>query len=765
MVSTDRRYGVDSGVALKAPCRVATTANITLSGLQTIDGATVIADDRVVVKNQDNAVENGIYMASASAWTRAADFDGSRDVVGGTVVRVLAGSTNIGWWEVDAAFGDVAVDTDEIEFVITEPPGALAAANITVADAGAYLDATNVETAIQEVIDKVPGKSPRFYGSAGNGSTNDYTTFQAAMSTLGTAKGVIDGGGKTFKINSALALSTVTQELVIRNMTLDMSACTDLNLLSFSGSLGSNILLTGNASRGDVILTLADTTGLAVRDTLWLSSTAYWATVATVTNREMVRIKSVDSATQVTLYGQIKHNYTTANTAKVNEISFFNRTILDRVRLIGNSAVSQKGIIATYCNRFEVTNFEGIDLNNRHVEALTCYDTLIGGIQAYSANTAGLAYAVAITDGCQGGLIQDVYAEDMRYAVAFGGTNGVCREFDVLNTRGYGLREGIINTHAGSEFIMFDGARDLSPSLSGVTKDGVTMNGINLTLKNIVTELNGRHGIYCGVDVDDNGSLGNYIKIQSSQTRNNGQVGVNVENSGTQTLSLVSIEGHDDHTPGSASNPCSYFMRATDGDIDNLIMQGNLSLGVATNGANSSCLSIIGNSATKGVKRTVLNGNIFKRADDLAANIVLTGHASLDLGNVSGHGNILENGTYGVSGTNVDEATINFPLDPHNQFIGMATGKTTGIGGYGELTWNPGSLGDGVGETSSALTITGAALGDSVAFSAPYDLQGITANAYVDSANSVKIRLQNETTGTIDLASGTWRAWITRRAA
>ncbi len=73
------------------------------------------------------------------------------------------------------------------------------------------------------------------------------------------------------------------------------------------------------------------------------------------------------------------------------------------------------------------------------------------------------------------------------------------------------------------------------------------------------------------------------------------------------------------------------------------------------------------------------------------------------------------------------------------------------------FTWDPGSLDDGVGETSSAIAVPGAVLGSTIVQCvAPYDLQGITCNAWVDAANSCKARLQNETTGTINLASGTW---------
>lgn len=64
-----------AGISWKQPCVVGTLANITLSGLQTIDGHTVVSGDRVLVKDQSTASQNGIYVASASAWTRATDAD------------------------------------------------------------------------------------------------------------------------------------------------------------------------------------------------------------------------------------------------------------------------------------------------------------------------------------------------------------------------------------------------------------------------------------------------------------------------------------------------------------------------------------------------------------------------------------------------------------------------------------------------------------------------------------------------------------------
>lgn len=77
-------------------------------------------------------------------------------------------------------------------------------------------------------------------------------------------------------------------------------------------------------------------------------------------------------------------------------------------------------------------------------------------------------------------------------------------------------------------------------------------------------------------------------------------------------------------------------------------------------------------------------------------------------------------------------------------------------------TYNPGSLADGAGETSSGITVTGAALGDFCQVAAPYDLQDITVSCYVQATDTVEIRVQNESGSTIDLASGSWKVRITK---
>ena len=87
----------ETAIAIKAPCLVATTANITLSGAQTIDGVSVGNNsERVLVKNQTTASQNGIYVASTGAWVLAADFTNNNNVALGTLVLVTSGNVNAG---------------------------------------------------------------------------------------------------------------------------------------------------------------------------------------------------------------------------------------------------------------------------------------------------------------------------------------------------------------------------------------------------------------------------------------------------------------------------------------------------------------------------------------------------------------------------------------------------------------------------------------------------------------------------------------------
>lgn len=81
---------------------------------------------------------------------------------------------------------------------------------------------------------------------------------------------------------------------------------------------------------------------------------------------------------------------------------------------------------------------------------------------------------------------------------------------------------------------------------------------------------------------------------------------------------------------------------------------------------------------------------------------------------------------------------------------------------FGEATYDPASLADGAGATTT-ISVTGVVMGDFVVPSFSNDLQGITLTAYVSAADTVSVRFQNESGGILDLASGTLRVMVVRR--
>lgn len=223
---TDRLQGLTTSIAVKGPCRVATTANITLSGLQTIDGVAVLAGDRVLVKDQTAASENGIYTVASNEWVRALDFDGSRDVVGGTFVRVISGSVNARTvWVVDGS-APLTPASDAITF--SNSPDAETLETLLATSAGAagvgFIQSgagASTRTAQAKMRDAV---SPEDFGAVGDGTTDDSAAFLAALA----AHSVIECNGN--------------KHYVLKDITLSNSETIDGNGARFTAASGATFM-------------------------------------------------------------------------------------------------------------------------------------------------------------------------------------------------------------------------------------------------------------------------------------------------------------------------------------------------------------------------------------------------------------------------------------------------------------------------------------------------------------------------------------------
>lgn len=210
MVAVDRLTGLSQMAAIKAPCRVVATSNITLSGLQSIDSVTVAADDRVLVTAQTDGTDNGIYTVDSGAWTRAPDFDGTGDVLKGTIVVIASGTVYSGTvWQLTTT--DPDIDTDSLSFSIMGT-GAL----------------SGVSTFIQTVLDDLTEAAARTtLGAAASGANTDITSVYLNNTGL-----------KVKDTNASHGLSIVPGSNITADRTLTVT----------TGDADRTLTLTGNAS-------------------------------------------------------------------------------------------------------------------------------------------------------------------------------------------------------------------------------------------------------------------------------------------------------------------------------------------------------------------------------------------------------------------------------------------------------------------------------------------------------------------------------------
>ena len=104
-----------AGLDAKYACKVATTANVTLSGEQTIDGV-LTSTDRILVKDQTAPSENGIYITAAGAWARSSDANTSVEVTSGMYTLITEGTASAGQGFVLVTADPITLDTTNLTF-------------------------------------------------------------------------------------------------------------------------------------------------------------------------------------------------------------------------------------------------------------------------------------------------------------------------------------------------------------------------------------------------------------------------------------------------------------------------------------------------------------------------------------------------------------------------------------------------------------------------------------------------------------------------
>jgi len=188
--------GLINGTDWKQSVRVGTTANITLSGTQTVDGVALNVGDRVLVKNQTTASQNGIYVVSASGWTRSSDAATSPQVTSGMATLIEEGATldNTQW--VLSTPNPITLNTTNLTFV------QIGAATTYVGGTGIIVAGTTVSIDTTLVGRKVVGPA------IGDGTTTTFTITHTLNTTDVIVQVYSTSTGETVECDTVRASTT-----------------------------------------------------------------------------------------------------------------------------------------------------------------------------------------------------------------------------------------------------------------------------------------------------------------------------------------------------------------------------------------------------------------------------------------------------------------------------------------------------------------------------------------------------------------------------
>lgn len=357
MASTaiDRLDGLSSSAAIKGPCRVATTANIALYGLQTIDGIALADDDRVLVKDQTAGYENGIYVVDTGQWRRSKDFNKTRDVVKGTAVFVTDGTAHSETlWSVTSD-NPVVVGTDDIDFssgIIVPPDGSVGPDQLTNApdirnflDTAPYVANRTALKALDTTKDTVAhlkesGRDGIYQWFAGDFSAEiaadpqEYVYVKADAIAASAGAWVFRVGGITeptsFSIPADFStLNDFADYIRPRRISANVSVTVAAGIISHSelvvwdhpdakfieiDGVSANITVasvgaaTGSAFAWDVPLTLSDATGITTDHWIYIQAKitsgssdgsnieGTWRVISVVGNVVTIRVTSVSAS-------------------------------------------------------------------------------------------------------------------------------------------------------------------------------------------------------------------------------------------------------------------------------------------------------------------------------------------------------------------------------------------------------------------------------------------------------------------------------------
>jgi hypothetical protein len=539
--------------------------------------------------------------------------------------------------------------------------------------------------------------SPRDFGAAADGVTNDQAAIQNAVNS--GAK-IVDGQGLTYKVNSRIILPS---NITIQNFNFDMTSLPDSGSstalyfgLQANGTQGTALNLTVDAVAGfgpnpSISLSLADAATLTAGDLIFVTSDQIWADSIRI--GELAEVLYVDGTT-VYLQSPLTYSYAVADVGRVQKVNVVENITVRNCTVVGPSGLTTtplvrngffgvqnaRNIVVENC---QIRNFQRSGVEFRRVFQGWMRSCVVKNIIDY--------YGCSVFDASSYVTVTDNVFENTRHAVSLvsSTTVGGINNYIVVTGNYCTGRDASLDTHVSSDNVIFAnnvcrGEGKLSAP-SGIIFQGrnavITGNTINGNLNNGVivqpfVELAGYEGIVVVsnnlVDVQRNNIAANGIYYQAS-------------NSATRLpLKGIAISGNIIN----GADGFGVYIQNTNAAVspaNNISVNGNTILDCAigvgfrtdTVAGTISNISVTGNTIT--TTQANAEGIVFRPngAGNLISNANITGN-TFTLGASSIGVDVLGSGTCsGITIANNNYSNVTTPIDTTFQLQTIASGVVT----------------------------------------------------------------------------------------